>query len=297
VRLPADPRARAAVLFGLALAGLLLALWAVARFTPAPRGPHSSSYATSSAGLAAYASLLERSGVTVRRLRRPVAERPPAPGETLVVLDPSVVDPDEARAIGDWVRAGGRLVAGGTRDASWLDSVLDDPPEWQPADRGRADVLVPVGETAGVRTVRTAEGGGWHRLGRALPVVGPGREPLVAVARSGRGSVALVADASPLQNRLLDEADNAALGIGLAGGRPTAFLETVHGYGAARGVAGLPERVRWALLGLLLAGLVALWSLGRRLGPPEDEERPLPPARTEYVDALAGALARTKGGE
>ena len=70
----------------------------------------------------------------------------------------------------------------------------------------------------------------------------------------------------------------------------------MHGYGAARGLAGLPQRVQWALLGLLLAGLVALWSLGRRFGPPEDEERPLPPPRIEYVDALAARARAYQGG-
>ncbi len=72
------------------------------------------------------------------------------------------------------------------------------------------------------------------------------------------------------------------------------FLETVHGYGEETGLAALPARIWWMLLGLLLAALAFAWSHARRIGPPEDEERPLPPARGEYVDALAGALARTR---
>jgi hypothetical protein len=52
--------------------------------------------------------------------------------------------------------------------------------------------------------------------------------------------------------------------------------------------------VRASGAGLALAALVALWGLGRRLGPPEDAERPLPPPRAEFVDALAAALERTK---
>jgi hypothetical protein len=32
---------------------------------------------------------------------------------------------------------------------------------------------------------------------------------------------------------------------------------------------------------------------GRRLGPPEDEQRRLPPPRRVYVDSMAAALART----
>ena len=39
-----------------------------------------------------------------------------------------------------------------------------------------------------------------------------------------------------------------------------------------------------------------MWLLARsrRLGPPEDEARPLPPPRWAYVDAVAGTLARTR---
>ncbi len=66
----------------------------------------------------------------------------------------------------------------------------------------------------------------------------------------------------------------------------------MHGYGAARGFAGLPANVRWALIGLGLTALVAIWSVGRRFGPPEDpEDEPAPP-RADYVDALAAALVR-----
>jgi hypothetical protein len=35
-------------------------------------------------------------------------------------------------------------------------------------------------------------------------------------------------------------------------------------------------------------------AIGRRLGPPEQEARMLPPPRRAYVDALATTLARTK---
>jgi hypothetical protein len=150
-----------------------------------------------------------------------------------------------------------------------------------------------VPEAAGVTAVTPADGGGWHRLGRALPVLGPPDAPLAVVARSARGTVVLLADASPIQNRGLGRGDGAALGLALAGDRPVAFLETVHGYGVARGLSALPSRVKWALIGLLAAGLLALWSAGRRLGPAEADERPPAPARIEYVDALAAALART----
>ena len=76
----------------------------------------------------------------MRRVRTPIADGAPRAGETLFVLDPDVMEPQEARAIGDWVRGGGRLVAGGLGDAG-LESVLDEPPAWAPdgpSDGGRS---------------------------------------------------------------------------------------------------------------------------------------------------------------
>ena len=80
-----------------ALVAFVLVIEVIDRLTPEPKGPRSSSYATSPAGLAAYASVLERAGHPVRQLRTPIAEREPQPGETLIVLDPDVVDAEEAR--------------------------------------------------------------------------------------------------------------------------------------------------------------------------------------------------------
>jgi hypothetical protein len=194
------------------------------------------------------------------------------------------------------VRSGGRLIAGGSGDSGWLEQVIQDVPRWEPDGPTARAPLVPVSETTGVDVVRAVETGAWHELGQNLPVIGPPDAPLVVTARSGEGSVALIADTSPLHNRGLDQADNAMFGLALIGGarQPVAFLETVHGYGVSRGFGGLPTRVKWVLIGLALTALVALWAAGRRFGPPEDPEDPPPPPRVEYVEALASALVRTK---
>jgi hypothetical protein len=107
----------------------------------------------------------------------------------------------------------------------------------------------------------------------------------------------LLADATPLQNAFLDRTDNAALALGLAGGpsRPVVFSESVHGYGTATGLAALPERWKWALALAGLATVVMMWARARRIGPPDEIGRELPPPRVAYVDALAGILARTAG--
>jgi hypothetical protein len=280
---------RRAVLIVLgALAAFVALLIAIDRLSPAPKGPPSSSYSTTPRGVAAYAALLDRAGVPVRRLRTSVGEREPRTGETLVVLDPEVLEPAEAEAIRAWVEGGGRLVIGSRVEPAWLDQLLDAPPRWDAAPRPTSTPLVPL---AGVRTVEGRRGAALTRLGGLLPLLDP---PLAASTRLGAGELVLLADTWPLSNDGLDDADNAAFALALAAGGPVAFLETVHGYGVARGFGGLPSAVRWTLLGLLLTSLVAVWSAGRRFGPPEDPDAEPPPPRIEYVDALAGSLARTK---
>ena len=281
------------------VAGLVLlaiVVGAIGRLTPTPKGPRSSTYATSPDGAAAYASVLARNGHPVRRLRTSVAKDAPPLDQTLFVLEPSVIEPKEAHALGRWVRRGGRLVVGLRGDAGWLEEVLANPPSWDFDGPVEHAVLAPTAETAGVRQVLSGGGGAWHELGRALPFLGPADAPLAVSLRSGRGTVVLLADVTPLQNGGLARADNAAFGLALTGGprRTAAFLETVHGYGVSRGFGGLPARVKWVLIGLALTGLVALWAAGRRFGPPEEPEDEPPPPRIEYVEALAASLARAK---
>lgn len=262
---------------------------------PSPGGPRSSSYATAPEGLAAYATLLRDNGYDVSAALDAPTDDTLDPRSTVVLLDPDTVLEEEAQALGRFVERGGRLVAGGP-DPTWLASVLEGAPEWSPDGFESADALAPVPETAGVARVSTGGIGSWTAVGSSLPALGDdGDRSLLVVGRAGAGSFALLADASPLHNDRLGEDDNAALGLALAGSRdrPVTFVETVHGYGAERGLAALPDGWKVALAGLVLAGLLLMLARGRRLGPPEDEERTLPPPRRAYVDAIAASLAKT----
>ena len=152
-------------------------------------------------------------------------------------------------------------------------------------------------ETAGVARVKTAGDGRWTRAGDAQRALAGDEGSLLLLRQAGRGRIALLADTSPLQNRLLDEDDNAALALALGGRGPLTFVESVHGYGPQRGLAAIPARFGWALIGLLLAALVFMVARGRRLGPPERERRELAPPRRAYVDSLAATMARGKARE
>jgi Domain of unknown function (DUF4350) len=260
-----------------------------------PGGRESSSYATKSDGVAAYAELLGRAGHEVRRLRVEPRDAALEGNETAVVLDPPFVLDEDAKALRAFVSAGGRLV---TADASgsWFRDVVDVEPKLAHGVVARARPLAPVAEVAGVRSVRTRGLAAWEDTGAALPILGRGGRVVAAVVQRGNGRAVLLADPSPLWNELLDEADDAAFALAAAGpaSRPVVFFETYHGYGRSRGLAAIPGR--WWTAFALGAFAVVLLGLarGRRFGPPEADERDLAPPRREYVESLAGVLARTR---
>ena len=295
VALPASPAARAALAIVAVLIGINLVAAAIDALAPSPSGPDSSSFATSARGLAAWAELERRSGVKVSALRRPPSATSLPAGGTVVVLDPGRLQRSEAAALRGFAERGGRVVAGGEPDA-WVATLLglDEPPDFDDESAETAGRLAEAPETAGVARVRTAGEGRWKSAGQAQRALGLRDGALLLLATAGQGRIALLADASPLQNRLLGEADNAALALALGGDGPLAFVESVHGYGPARGLAALPARFGWALIGLALAALCFGFARGRRLGPPEPERRDLAPPRRAYVDSLAATMAKGK---
>lgn len=296
------PWARALVGTVAAVVGLnlLISMVNLATGGSAPGGPASSSYATGGDGLAAYAELLGRRGHTVDRLRVALDEAALDPGATLVVADPQPLTAAEAQAVARFVTGGGRLVAAGSRTESLVAALAGGDAgqviEWEPAEVRTARPLAPVPETAGIASVEAGGRGAWAEAGTALPVLGGDGKVLALVASVGRGRVVALADASPLQNRLLARADNAAVALAAAGGpeRPVLFAEAQHGYGRATGLRAIPARWRWAVAGGFLAAVAWMWSRGRRLGPPDEVEPEEVPARRAYVEAMAAALARTR---
>lgn len=290
--------ARAVLVVAAAVVGVNAGLAGLESVTggSAPGGAPSSSFATAPEGLAGFADLLEARGHPVGRARTPLHRAELDPRTTLVVADAPRLSAAGTRALHRFVAAGGRLVVAGRSAGTIAGALLGEGPAWAPRPATPARPLAPVPEVAGVSTVVTAGRGSFAGTGPALPALAGPDGVLAAVASSGRGRIVAVADSSVLHNRLLARADNAAFGLAAVGttGRAVRFAEAHHGYGSGRGFAALPARWRWSLAGGVVAVLVWMWSRGRRLGPPEDMERPLPPARRAYVDAVAATLSRTR---
>jgi len=283
----------------LAVGGALLAAIALGYYGSGGGGdpeerPGSSAEDGGSRGIYGWRALLDASGREVGEVDQVPARADLDPDTTAVLIDPGTIGAEDAAALRAFVADGGRLVVGGEIDANSLAAIVDagvDRSSGRSAETLRA--YVPASELAGVATITTSGEGSFTSAGGALPIAG-GEDPGVLRATIGDGATLALADASPVQNRLLASGDNARFALGLTGeeDRPVVFLERVRSP-AGSGLAALPGSWGWAAGGLVLAGLLLAAASARRPGPPQLHARPLPPPRRDYVDATAGLLART----
>jgi len=256
-----------------------------------PSGVPGSSYGTQDTGLAGLTELLARYGHPVRRVRGALTDVTLDPAATAFVIEPATLTASDTAELLGFVAAGGRLVVGGS-DPFYVRSLRDRPPHWSPDGSGVYPEIAPV--LGNVRLVESAGAGSWDDPGSGRVVAHDGPTTLATSEHVGLGDMFFLADASPLENAHLARADNAAFALGLAGddSRPVLFVEGVHGFGERRGLAALPNAWKAALALLAVAAAVFAWSRARRFGPPDRPARDLPPARAEYVRALAVTLER-----
>lgn len=262
-----------------------------------PSGVPSSSFATTPAGVSAWATLLEEHGHEVTKLRTSLDRTRLDPGSTVVVVDPARVEPFESAALQAFVSRGGSAVLAGEASEPLLLAIASGT-TWQAGGAVTATVVDETGELAHLRTITTRGAGSWRVAdgARARATVVGDAGPVVVRAEVGTGRVVALADSSPLTNELLPEADNAALALAVVGdeGRPVLFAEAAHGYGdGALGLDDLPRGWATTVIGAALVTAALLWSRAKRFGPPNEEhEVPVPPRRA-YVDAIAATTARS----
>ncbi len=257
-----------------------------------PSGADSSSYATQSAGLAAFTELLTRYGHDIRRIRGDLADATLSPDETVILADPgTALTADDSDALRSFAESGGRLVMIGV-DPSAASQIIDNTPGLQPGRQHYRQFAPALDE---LTEVLSAGSRAYENEGDAEILVRD-RDRVLALAQPlGAGDVVHIPAGIPHSFLYLDQADNAALGLLLTGDtrQTVVFVEGVHGYDRASGLSAIPSRWKVALLVLVAAAIVFAWARGRRLGPADEPNRTLPPARAEYVDALSGQLART----
>ncbi len=260
---------------------------------------------TTPSGARAFHDLLGELGTPVVRHRRAPDTLPPDLG-ALFVIAPSHA-PEEAgiASLASWVDRGGTLV-------------------WLPARKtttSQADAMLkPFGLSAKARTGEGTETSGTLaplggrgayalRVGGALALARPEAGVLVqdaagavlaAAVPKGRGRFIALMDLDLVANGGLKTADHAEFMVHLATkaarGRRVAFDEYHHGFRESDTVLSLlMGSPLGAAAGLLvLAGFAAVFSRGRRLGPPvdtRDERRRRP---SEALDAFAGVAGRLR---
>jgi hypothetical protein len=267
-----------------------------------PVGPASSSFSPTSEGLAAYAELLSRYNHPVSQLMSPITAGSVAQGSTLVVAAPDSWTKSETQGVVSVIQSGGRVIVMGRPPAGLLESMFPygNAPGWSQVALTTSTSTGTSQLVYGVRTVASSGPGSWATVGITTPLLVSGGVSLALFAQVGSGSVILLGSPAPLQDRLIGEADNAAFALDISGGvgAPVVFDEYDHGYGhSGGGYGGLPDYWKAAFVVALIAVLVWMWSASRRLGPPEDQERSLPPARVRYVDAMATLLSTAEPGE
>jgi hypothetical protein len=245
-------------------------------------------------GLAVWAAFLDAADHTVERADAAPADTDLDPDATTVLIDPGPLESADIAALRDLVAEGGHLVVGGDVDEGDLAELAGSPIEVGPSALEIARPMTRAPEVNGVDEVAASGTASITRAGATLPLLGDGAgNVLAALATPGSGRLVLLADATPLTNQLIEDADNAQFALDLAGSpdRPVRFVEATRAE-PGEGLAALPNEWLWGFGGLVLAGLCLVAARGRRLGPPQEAHRALPPPRHAYVDAMAAQLAR-----
>ena len=167
----------------------------------------------SAQGFAAWAELLRRDGLQVEELQHPVSEGSVDPDTTLVALDLGKPTDDDIAALRSFVADGGYLITGGATNAGAIRRITGiDPRFGGPAGAPVAPVL-PVAETAGVRTVDPAGGLLFSDPAGGLPALAnnEGTAMILATRRARRAPRSVLSTSDPLANGSITLADNAQL--------------------------------------------------------------------------------------
>lgn len=283
------------VWFLIAAAALVLGLLVLGRDE---RGGYLDPRGTNPAGARAVVELVGALGGEVRIL----PGVPPSDADTALVLDDAAVD-EEADALLDWVRDGGRLVIADPSsprvppivgfDAAPFDATEED---WLVLEPGVCDVTAL--ESAGDLLV--PEAGAYAVASGDRSCFGAGSSAYVVTRSVGAGTLVSVGSPDPFLNASLGSADNAVLVAALLVPEPGTRFVFIDGFPLSSGIGAgdtslwglVGSGVRWGLALLAVAGLVFGLGRARRLGRPVPEPLPVELRGSELVVAVGNVLER-----
>ena len=249
---------------------------------------------TSATGYAALVSLLQENGHKVLSDASSLVDVDSAGGGTILLTN-NVLSAAENRAVDRLVRSGWLLIVIGGDSLETLRPLAGSAVSWTSGGPTTYFVSRNGSEDLGVGSVVTAGAGTFTDIGGATALLGSAGQTLAATAAVGAGRVDFIADSSVYANSYLADANNAAFALDVFGRSRALITISVANQNSGSGFGVLPGSWQLAVLILLLAWVGWIFSLGKRLGPPDGvDDRLKAPARRSYVDSLATLLARAK---
>lgn len=258
-------------------------------------------------GAYAYAETLRRLGYDVNTRERSLDDGALPDTGAVVLIDAEDITVQEADALEDWLSEPGRkLVVAGTTDAEVLGRLVPGLGDMGGVGLDRSDILVAsaqVPETAGADELTVP--GGADRLfdpGDAMALYEPegGDRSAYAIRYRipGGGMVVATADDAVFVNDGLAEGQNAGFATAIVSDLPGPVVFDQYHHQPARlpGTFGyLPRNLQYALVQLVVIGVIAALAAGIRRGPARPEPEVPPRRRIEYVEALARSYADAGG--
>lgn len=283
-------------LFG-GIVALNIIVWVATSFSSGGSvgGPDGSTFVTTPDGSAAVAGMLERLGIEVVRSRLPLDETDLSSEATLVLIDVAADDytTSELRALEEFLDAGGSVIVAGPTEV--VGRLLPDASDWRSRGGSIAHPRGPLLAENSFQNAPLSGFGSFEVSTSDTPIWMTEDEEVVAVARSvGDGFFAWVADSYPFHNVGIGRGESAvAIYRLLDPSGAVVFDEVRHGFRQSGGLWEVIPRNWRTMLGLAaVVALLGLVAYARRLGPPHDFRRRLPPSREAYLEAVAGIMSR-----
>ncbi|HEU5350329.1 MAG TPA: DUF4350 domain-containing protein [Terracidiphilus sp.] len=246
-------------------------------------------------GRAAYDTLL-RSGYQIQRWERPLSElaAKAGPGTVVIVADPHQPDYNEMQAMKKIVMKGARVLATGAMGGYLVPGGNVTRPQ---AFHFAACELEPNGLDALADTGQV-----WMVLNSTWQVGNPSvrvqytcaGEPAVVEYGYGKGRVVWWAGSTPLENASLERGQDLNLllnSLGPAAGHHFYWDESLHGDVRSNWSYAAGPALTLLRVGLVVVGLLIVFSFSRRSGPVREMAAPSRASPTEFVEAL-GSLYR-----
>jgi hypothetical protein len=260
-------------------------------------GVEYTSYSTEKHGTKALYLLLKELGYSPRRLRMPNLTGMSGDGLTIILApDHPPISEAAAERLLKWVQQGNTLLfAPAKREDKLAQSLGIKLHQGRPQKTSLAPLAL-TEITVGIQRLAVRSGNRIHAEKMdAVRHFGDSSGEAVISFREGSGTVIALSDPYLVTNEGLPEGDNLNLLVNILftfskDAKTVYFDEYHHGYERRPTILHLLKGtpIGWALIQVLLAIIILLYSRGRRFGRPKSVFKETHRSSTEYITSLAG---------